>query len=273
MNIFNYINKILNHFAIYRRIKNKIMEELMHRCMNIISQQYSFTERLLLTPMNHDFVNEKRFRLAHNERKNSPYSHSELKEKKWHLHVVLWAASQAFRRQTNIIQLGVFEGGEAAAILKYCDFNKKKSKIFLIDTFNGNPESLWSKKEIKLGADSAQWLYKKAGSTCDYVKERFKKYTNVFVIEGVVPNILKKYDFHNIGLLFLDLNAAKPEKDALEYLWEKLTPGAIILSDDYGHSSANHGYYEQKKAFDRFAKSKKLEVLYLPTGHGMLIKP
>ena len=89
----------------------------------------------------------------------------------------------------------------------------------------------------------------------------------------MVPDILKNYNFNNIGLLLLDLNAAKPEKEALEYLWEKLIPGSIVLSDDYGHSSPTHGYYEQKKAFDKFAESKNLEVLYLPTGHGMIIKP
>ena len=55
----------------------------------------------------------------------------------------------------------------------------------------------------------------------------------------------------------------------LEYFWEKLVPGAIVLFDDYGWS----GYINQKKAHDAFAASKGVKILNLPTGQGMLIKP
>jgi hypothetical protein len=51
-----------------------------------------------------------------------------------------------------------------------------------------------------------------------------------------------------------------------------VVPGGLILSDDYGHGRAGEGFYAQKLAFDAFAKSKGIEVLTLPTGHGLIIK-
>ncbi len=45
--------------------------------------------------------------------------------------------------------------------------------------------------------------------------------------------------------------------------------GALVLLDDYGF----YNHIEQKKAFDIFAKKKNVEILTLPTGQGLLIKP
>jgi hypothetical protein len=71
----------------------------------------------------------------------------------------------------------------------------------------------------------------------------------------------------------LDLNVAAPERAAVEFFWDKLVTGGIVLSDDYGHSREGHGYYAQKLALDDFARSRNVEVLSLPTGHGMILKP
>jgi hypothetical protein len=48
-----------------------------------------------------------------------------------------------------------------------------------------------------------------------------------------------------------------------------LSRGGIILLDDYGFVS----YEEQKRGFDQFARSKGIEVLALPTGQGLILKP
>jgi hypothetical protein len=41
------------------------------------------------------------------------------------------------------------------------------------------------------------------------------------------------------------------------------------LLDDYAY----HGYRQQKLGMDRFAASRGVQVLSLPTGQGLLIKP
>ena len=72
-----------------------------------------------------------------------------------------------------------------------------------------------------------------------------------------------------IAFLHLDLNCSLPEVAAAEALWDRISPGGIILLDDYAYA----GYRSQKLAMDRFAESRKVSILSLPTGQGLIVKP
>jgi hypothetical protein len=65
------------------------------------------------------------------------------------------------------------------------------------------------------------------------------------------------------------MNIANPEVAAMEFFWEKLVPGAVVLLDDYGFQD----YCEQQQALDEFALSKGVSIATLPTGQGLLLKP
>jgi hypothetical protein len=67
--------------------------------------------------------------------------------------------------------------------------------------------------------------------------------------------------------LSIDLNNFQPEIAAIEYLWDKLVPGAIVLLDDYAYSEK---YVLQRLAWDNFAKRKGVEILNIPTGQGLI---
>jgi hypothetical protein len=56
---------------------------------------------------------------------------------------------------------------------------------------------------------------------------------------------------------------------AIEFFWHRLVPGAWILLDDYGWSE----HALQKKEHDRFAARQGAEILSMPTGQGLMIKP
>ena len=60
-----------------------------------------------------------------------------------------------------------------------------------------------------------------------------------------------------------------PEVAALNYFWPRLLPGAFVLLDDYAYS----GFGEQKAAMDELARAKNIQILSLPTGQGLLVKP
>jgi hypothetical protein len=147
-----------------------------------------------------------------------------------------------------------------------------KKRFFLLDTFVGVPEGQWTPTERARGADSAQWLYKQVGDRYASVVERFRAYPNVHVIRGEVPGTLVQVDSPTIAALFLDMNCAAPEAAAMEFFWDRIVPGGVIFSDDYGHSMGGMHHYEQKVAFDTFAASRGLEVLALPTGQALLVK-
>jgi hypothetical protein len=236
---------------------------------------YFYDEDNLATSKNHDFVFASRFVAANDTYLSGPFTgRSEGHHHgRWNLHISLWAATHAINLKADIVQLGVFEGSEAAAMADYTNFGNSGCQMYLVDTFTGIPEGQWTPDEIAAGADSAQWSYKEMGDLYQFTKRRMSKYPNVHVIQGIVPDILPSVSVKKIGLLMLDMNVALPERAAAEYFWDRVVSGGIIISDDYGHSRPGAGFYGQKLAFDEFARLKNVEVLTIPTGHGLIIKP
>ena len=53
----------------------------------------------------------------------------------------------------------------------------------------------------------------------------------------------------------------------LEYIFDKMTKGGIIILDDYGWMA----YEDQMTKEKKFFNDKNLKVLELPTGQGMVL--
>jgi len=64
------------------------------------------------------------------------------------------------------------------------------------------------------------------------------------------------------------MNSAYPEAAALEFFWERLSPGAMVLLDDYAY----RGYEQQTIAINRVVKARQADVLSLPTGQGLIVR-
>ena len=100
------------------------------------------------------------------------------------------------------------------------------------------------------------------------VRANYAEWPNVLVVQGIVPNVLPSLGVQQVAFLHIDMNCAFPERAALEYFWELLSPGAMVLLDDYayfGHDSQGH-------AIDLAVAALGTEVLSLPTGQGLIIK-
>ena len=101
----------------------------------------------------------------------------------------------------------------------------------------------------------------------DIVRDNFSEWKNVCIIEGVVPDTLSQVQTGKVAFLYLDMNCAEPEVAAAEYFWPRLTPGAMVLLDDY----ASTGFRQQKLAMDKFAAGKNVPIVSLPTGQGLMV--
>jgi hypothetical protein len=100
------------------------------------------------------------------------------------------------------------------------------------------------------------------------VAATFAAYPNVRFIRGAVPDTLPQVAAERVAYLSIDMNCAAPEIAAGEYFWTRLSPGAVVLLDDYAYA----GYEPQKHAWDAFARAHGTHVLALPTGQGLLVK-
>lgn len=91
---------------------------------------------------------------------------------------------------------------------------------------------------------------------------------NVTVTQGKVPEVLADMAPEKIAFIHLDQNNAEAEAGALEVLFERMIPGAVLVLDDYGRL----GYRAQKLAEDPWLEKRGYRVLELPTGQGLVIK-
>jgi hypothetical protein len=54
----------------------------------------------------------------------------------------------------------------------------------------------------------------------------------------------------------------------MEFFWDRLTPGAVVLLDDYSY----FGHDCQREAIDSAAMARGAKILSLPTGQGLIIR-
>lgn len=222
-----------------------------------------YNQDSLITVHNHDFMKDPEFIAAYERGVKADKDH------KWHwrVHVALWAASHAKHLEGDFVECGVSKGFLSSAIANYLNWNSLNKQFFLFDTFCGIPEHCLNENERKQGrSEFGKELY----SECyEQVKANFAEFKNVHLIRGIVPDTLLTEDIPKVCYLSIDMNCAEPEIAAAEFFWDKMVSGAIALLDDYAYA----GFDEQKKAFDKFALSKGIKILSLPTGQGLYVKP
>ncbi len=176
------------------------------------------------------------------------------------LNTLIWAAEHALQIDGDLIECGVWRGFCSAVVAQYLNFENIPKNFYLYDTFDGIPEEYDSEKHDS-PAFAEPGLYEK-------VVARFQIYPNVRIIKGVVPDSFEQAVPEKISFLHLDMNSSKSEIAALEVLFDRVTPGGLIVFDDYGWT----GYRAQQLAEDAFMAKRGYKILELPTGQGLLIK-
>jgi hypothetical protein len=189
----------------------------------------------------------------------------------WRTHVALWAASTALRAAGDFVECGVNAGFVSSAIMQSLDWRGVPRNFYLIDTFTGPVLSQYSPVEIERGRIDTARSALAAGAyvtSLDRVRANFSEWPGAVVVQGTVPDVLHSLDFERVAFLHLDMNCALPERAALEYFWSRLSPGGVVLFDDYTY----FGHDSQTEALDAAAGLLGIRILALPTGQGLLVK-
>lgn len=182
----------------------------------------------------------------------------------WRLKTFIWAvdyALNAFGDKYAFIECGTGRGYMAASLTERCVDSDIFPEVTLIDTFD-NDLATTSKTTV---ASPAEFAY---CNNYDEVKFYFEAYTNVSTLRGFIPDVLSSKTFGRVAFLHIDLNNAAAELVALDFFYESLVVGGIILFDDYG----GHGAGEQAELHENFARRVNRSLLPLPTGQGIIIK-
>jgi hypothetical protein len=223
----------------------------------------------LFTFNNSHFMRDPAFQAAY--RRGVRASHGVDPKMEWRVHVALWAARCALHIPGDFVECGVNAGFISSAIMHHLGWQGAGKTFYLIDTFRGPVLSQYSREEIRRGQRKVAEDALARGSyvtDLDRVRANFAEWPNVRIVQGPVPDVLATLAPSPVAFLHLDMNSAAPELAAFEYFWEKLSPGAMVLLDDY----AMHTYDALAEAIDAAAKARGAAVLSLPTGQGLVWK-
>ena len=182
-------------------------------------------------------------------------------------HQAIWCADTALRLNMagSFVELGTGKGYTMTTILSYLDYQGKdfsKIPIYLFDTFSSSATDSRGSQDSKFGKN----IY--YAESFEQVQNNFLRFPNVRLIQGTLPESLKKIEIGPISFLHIDLNAPEVEIECLKSLWDQILPGGIILIDDFAYN----GYDYTHKLFSDLCLRLGVSILTTAYGPGIIIK-
>jgi hypothetical protein len=217
---------------------------------------------LIAIGKNHSFLSDSRFEQSFKSTVEQEHESSLI----WRLHVLVWAATHALHIPGDFVECGVARGFSSAVLCKYLDFSKVAKTFYLYDTFAGLPPET----STELERENWNHLYACPDTQIllDKVRQTFQPFSNVKIIRGVVPASFKEMCPQKIAYLHIDMNSVQAEKLALEHLFDRVSPGGLIVLDDFGWVCNR----QQMQMHCAFMAERDHRILELPTGQGLVIK-
>jgi len=155
-------------------------------------------------------------------------------------------------------ECGVYKGASSFLICRRIAGLKKKHHIF--DSFEG--------LSTPMDEDGSYWKKGDLASSEDIVREHLKEFNFVVYHKGWMPERFHEVSDVKFCLVHLDVDLFQPTLDSLRFFYERITPGGIIVCDDYGFITCPGA----RKAMDLFFFDKPEEVISLPTGQGFVVR-
>ena len=169
----------------------------------------------------------------------------------------------------NILECGVFKGFSSLLlrVISKKLLISNNNNFFLIDSFEGLSEILEEDKPENTNIYQSQKGDLK--SNIENVETLFEDYDNVHILKGWIPEIFNILDFSNkYKFVHIDVDLYKPTYDTLEYIYDKVVIGGMIITDDYNSPL----FPGNKKAWEKFCKLKNVGFFSLPSGQAVIIK-
>jgi hypothetical protein len=185
----------------------------------------------------------------------------------WRHYIVYWtalfAAKNCHDSKTHFVECGTCDGLTAHFALQAIKSLKVDSKMYLYDAWETMREEYLTDTER---TSEGAYSYLDINNT----KNNLRDYGDRLIFnKGYIPDSFEVANNpSDIAWLHIDLNASKPTLAALDFFYEKIAKGGIILLDDY----AWKGYEPTKASVDYFFLNKAVDLLQLPTGQALIIK-
>ena len=140
------------------------------------------------------------------------------------LYILQQFAKRQRKLNSNFVEVGIYAGMSMFFMAEYCD-----NKFIGIDSFEGLSQPI-------SGVDTD--YFKQGDLTCpiDYATKYLSRYKNIELVKGWVPEVFSSLPDINYSLVHVDVDLYEPTKASIEYFWDKLLPGGVLICDDFGSS-------------------------------------
>lgn len=264
----------MNIKEIYRTLFSKKIRQFIYEIKNLLLGNFfiihknSYADDGLATNHITDFMKDKKFIESYNLGRQTGALENHPGDIHFRAYIACYCAKHATKVEGDFVECGVGKGIISTIICNYLNFDNIKKNFYLIDTFNGIPESkILNENEIK----TVNLLNKIHfnNNYYDHIVNNFKNFTNVNIIQGEIPAVFKKLYIDKISFLHLDMNNGYAEIESIKFFFSKISVGGLVLLDDYSYDEM---FRDLKNCWDEYAKENDLSILALPTGQGLIIK-
>jgi|GEM_PF-636201 len=175
----------------------------------------------------------------------------------WRRYVLACAAYHCIQLEGDFVECGAYTGVGIKTVVDYLGGTAFPTTFWGYDIFEHDLSMVNHSMP-----EHSDGLYQR-------IKEKFSAYPQVKLVKGLIPQVFEGNCPDQIAYMHIDLNQAPAEIAALDCLFDRMVPGAILILDDYEWSGI---YRPQKLAEDEWFESRKYRVMPLPTGQGLIIK-
>ena len=189
----------------------------------------------------------------------------EIKDRKY----VLWSFANATANLPgDTAECGVFDGGSSFLMCSSRASQRGWSGLHhLFDSFEGLSEP--DPADVPLDDRTYRWQKHDLAVAEDVVLRNLSEFPFVRSHPGWIPTRFAEVADRQFSFVHVDVDLFEPTRDSLEFFYDRLVPGGVLLCDDYG-SSACPG---ATKAFDDLvARRPERTVVHLTTGQGFIVK-
>jgi len=180
-------------------------------------------------------------------------------------YVLLEFARQVRNIDGDVAECGVRYGKSSLFILSGLGAQSSK-EMNIFDSFGGLSEP--GEKDANPGSKTV-WESGELAVPEEVVRHNLHKFADrIKLYKGWIPERFAEVSDRHFAFVHVDVDLYQPTRDSIEFFYERLTPGGVLICDDYGS-----GYCPgAKQAMDEFFDDKPEGVIALPTGQGVVIK-
>jgi len=169
-------------------------------------------------------------------------------------------ARQCLHVAGDYAECGVYKGGTAHLLADTVRGSDKK--LLLFDTFGGMPESAESDASGHRQGDFGD-------TSLESVTQYLAGFEGVQFYPGFIPATFEPFKDRRFAFVHVDVDLYSSVADCCEFFYDRLSPGGILVFDDYGFKMYREA---ARRAVEEFFTEKPNPPIVLPTGQAVVIK-